>query len=78
MKKVGTSCIGKFSHLRWDGCLHYEKENDYFVYHNTMTVTISTGCSAKAPENASPTRKGAQEVCKPMGGSIFARMDRLE
>lgn len=43
----------------WYARIHYEKENDYYVYHNTMTVTISIGCSTRAPENASPTRKGA-------------------
>ena len=54
--------------------VHNEKENDYYVYHNTTMITIPIGCLTRAPDNASPTSKGAQEMCELSGGSIFARM----
>ena len=39
-----------------------------------MTIIISTECPTRAPEYASPIRKGAQKVCEPTSGSIFARI----
>ena len=53
---------GNYSIYDGYGSVHYEMINDYYVYHNPMTVTTLTGCPAIAPENAHSTRKGAQEV----------------
>ena len=45
-------------------------ENDHYVYHNAaMTTAIPNRCS-QLLENARPTRKRAQKVCKLTGGSI--------
>ena len=63
----------------YDGTDTYvmRQKNDHYVYHNAATVTIPTGCPTIALGNASPTRKGAQEVCEPTGGSILARVGRV-
>ena len=53
------------------------QKKDHSVYHNAATVTIPTECLTTAPENANPTKKGAQEVCKLIGGSILARVSRV-
>ena len=56
---VGPHASKKFSIYDGYRCIHYEKENGYYVYYNNPMVTIPKGCPARALENASPTRKRA-------------------
>ena len=48
------------------------QENDHYVYHNAVMITIRTGYLKITLENAIPTRKGIQEVCKLIVGTILA------
>ena len=52
---LGPHASGNFSVYDGYRHIHYKKKNDYYVYHNTTTVTIPIGCSTRARENASPT-----------------------
>ena len=53
------------------------RKMNHYVYDDATTVTTPIECATIIPENVSPTRKEAQEVCEPTGGSIFAYMGRV-
>ena len=64
----------------YDGTDAYttRQKNDNYIYYNATTVAISNRCpTSTTPENAGPTKKGKQEVCEPIGGSILACLDRV-
>ena len=53
--------------------------NDHYVYHNVVvTAGTPNECSAStATRECLLEQKRAHEVCKPTGGSILAREDRV-
>ena len=71
------SCIREH-HSFYDGTDATRQENDHYIYYNAAMVAIPNECPTTiALKNASPTKKGVQNVCEPTSGSILARVSHV-
>ena len=82
LKYYSVSCIRGYTFSFYDSTNAYttRHKNGRYVDHNVATMTATpNGCSSSiATKECSPYEKGAHGMCESTGGSIVARVDRVQ